>query len=107
MTATEHPVERLIQERHRLVDEVEALRNKIAGLDFAISLLSERSVPAFTYHAKTRVSETITCLLRDSGASGLKPMAVVDLAARNGITLKRGSVYALLHRMERVGKFVH
>jgi hypothetical protein len=104
--ATSH-VEHLIRQRDQLVLEMEALRNKIAGLDIAIQVISLGPEEAVRLKIrKPRVTETIVTLLRESGEIGLKPMAVIGLAAQRGIDLNRGSVYAMLHRMERAGRIV-
>jgi hypothetical protein len=107
--ATETVLQQLIDERGRLVAEVEALRNKVAGLEIAIGLISGDPKPTSSPLAsgKVRVSETIVNLLRESGESGLKPKALVELAAARGISLNRGSVYSLLNRMEHAGGIVH
>jgi hypothetical protein len=102
-------LQQLIDERDRLAAEVEALRNKVAGLEIAIGLISgdpkQTSSPLAS--GKVRVSDTIVNLLRDSGEIGLKPRALVELAAARGISLNRGSVYSLLNRMEHAGSIVH
>jgi hypothetical protein len=104
-------VQELIRARDQLATEIEALRNKIAGLDTAIQLISDHepglqevSSPQLE---KVGVSDTIKRVLRDAGQSGLKPRDVIHLAARNGTSLNRGSVYSLLNRMERTGVVVH
>jgi hypothetical protein len=102
-------LQQLIDERGRLVAEVEALRNKVAGLEIAIGLISGDPKQASSPLAsdKVRVSDTIVNLLRESGESGLKPKDLVELAAARGIGLNRGSVYSLLNRMEHVGSVIH
>jgi hypothetical protein len=103
-------VQELIRIRDQLAAAIEALRNKIAGLQIAINLVSdEPGLPGTSspHAAKVGVSDTIKCLLRDAGKSGLKPRDVIDLAARNGTSLNRRSVYTLLNRMERTGVVVH
>src|ERR1700730_13771680 len=100
--ATEAPLQQLINQRDHLLAEMEALRNKIAGLEIAIKLISDGSERASSAIAKkVRVSETILSLLRESDETGLKPQAIIELAGRRGINLNRGSVYSLLNRMER------
>ena len=107
-TATAIHLQHLIDERDHLVAEMEALGNKIAGLEIAIKVISNEPEHAPSPIAgKGSVSETILSLLRESGETGLKPQAVIELAARRGIRLNRGSVYSLLNRMERAGTVVH
>jgi DNA-binding IclR family transcriptional regulator len=77
-------------------------------MEIAIRLISDG--PELTpspIAGKVRVSDTILSLLRESGEAGLKPQAAIELAARRGIGLNRGSVYSLLNRMERAGTVVH
>jgi hypothetical protein len=102
-------LEQLTDERDRLVFEMEALRNKIAGLELAIRLVSaEREHgSSVTASGKVRVSDVIVELLRESGESGLKPKVLVELAANRGIRLNRGSVYTILNRMEHMGTVAH
>src|SRR5579862_684191 len=103
LTGASH-LEQLIKQRDQLVAEMEAMRNKIAGLEIAIRVVSGEPERAITPGAgKIRVSETIVSLLRESGEAGLKPKAAIELAAGRGISLNRGSVYSLLNRMERAG----
>ena len=103
------PLEHLIDERDRFIFEMEALRNKIAGLDIAIKLVSAEPEHSSSVAAsgKVRVSDTIVELLRDSGQRGLKPTVLVELAAARGIRLNRGSVYTILNRMEHMGTVAH
>jgi len=101
------PLESLIRQRDRLLVEMEALRNQIAGLDMAIKLISDApDLAPVAARGKVHVSETIISLLRESGENGLRPKTTIELAARRGIHLNRGSVYSLLNRMEHTGRVV-
>jgi hypothetical protein len=118
-TMDEHsrtPLQLLLEQRDKLLTDIEALRNKIGGLDIAIKLVSEASVPAVSETSvpaeasrpnRGTVSQTMIDLLRQSGEEGLKPRNVVEMAAYRGINLNRGSVYTLLNRMEHSGVVVH
>ena len=98
----------LISERNKLQAEIEALRNKVEGLEIAIKLISDDTPQtSFASEGRPRVSETIVDLLRTAGENGLKPREAIELAERNGKHLNRGSVYSLLNRMERTGIVVH
>lgn len=102
--------QRIVDRRDQLLREVEALKNKIAGLDIAIGLIGEMPVhrePAAQGQPKVRVTETIVSLLREAGEVGLKPTAAIERAAERGISLNRGSVYSLLNRMMRNGAVVY
>jgi hypothetical protein len=107
VVGTSH-LEKLVKQRDQLFLEMEALRNKIAGLELAIRLISGEPEGAIApAGGKMRVSETIVSLLREAGEAGLKPKGAIELAARRGISLNRGSVYSLLNRMQRGGIVVH
>ena len=98
----------LISERDKLQAEIEALRNKVEGLEIAIKLVSdETSRTSLTSESRPGVSETLVDLLRTAGETGLKPREAIEIAERDGKHLNRGSVYSLLNRMERAGIVVH
>jgi hypothetical protein len=98
----------LISERDKLQLQIEALSNKVQGLEIAIKLVSEETPQtSFASDGRPRVSETIIGLLQSAGEKGLKPREAIELAERNGKLLNRGSVYSLLNRMERNGIVRH
>jgi hypothetical protein len=102
METTNNVVQQLIGERQNLKAQMEALRNQIEGLEIAIQLISKVTTPsAEPDRARARVSETIVSILADSREVGLRPKDIIDRAMEIGISLNRGSVYALLNRMER------
>jgi hypothetical protein len=105
-TSTAILIKTLLNERDQLIREIEALRNKVIGLEVAVDLISGRPPEAARAGDKGRVTKTIVGLLRESGETGLKAKGAVELAAGRGITLNSGSVYALLHRMARSGSVV-
>jgi hypothetical protein len=72
----------LIRERNLLVAKIEAIRNKIIGIDVAIKLISgdqSRGV--------------------DGEYAGVKPIDLVELAARRALIPPVGSVHSLLNRL--------
>ncbi len=99
----------LVDERSRLTVELEALQNKIGGLDLAIELLNagtrkrEGAPPA----RSRGISETIRTLLKEAGDGGLTVQRTVELAAEHGQTINRTSVSSLLSRMKRDGEVVY
>ena len=101
---------RLIEQRDRFVNQMEALRNQVAGLELAIALLSEeeptqrRPVEAASGGESDNVSDLLRVLLQDAGARGINARLAVELAARRGVDLNRSSVSSLLSRMKRDGK---
>jgi hypothetical protein len=102
MDRADRLLQQLIAERDNINSQVEALRNQMEGLEIAIKLVSHGSaLRPREEHVRAGVSETIIGVLRDSGDASLKPKAIIERAAERGISLNRGSVYALLNRMER------
>lgn len=97
----------LADQRARLMSEMEALRNKIAGLDMAIALLrgdqSEEGVPSPSKRAKRgNVKEAVLDLISESGEAGLSATDCVAAArASRGLDLDRGSVSSLLSRLKK------
>jgi hypothetical protein len=98
----------LVDQRARLVSEMEALKNKVAGLDMAISLLSKDGVPGQAADAqKASLKATIIDLLRGAGPVGLNASTAVEMAKKMGISLNRGSVASNLSRMSKEKTIVY
>lgn len=93
----------LIEQRDRLLREMEAIRNKVAGLEMAISLLETPTQGAPSARSSKSVKAVLLDLLRESGTSGLNATTAVDMANRRGITLKPPSVSATLSRFKADG----
>lgn len=95
-------VQRLLEQRDKLLAEIDALKNKIAGLEMAIGLLGNeddsQSQPLSAV-ARLNLKATILDLLKEAGTTGLNATSAVEIAARRGITLNRGSVASNLSRM--------
>jgi hypothetical protein len=99
--------QRLIAQRDQLLAEMEALRNKIAGLELAISLLNSDIVDGEMGSEKINVKTTILDLLREAGTTGLNAQTAVEVGSRRGVKLDRGSVSSLLSRLKREGTLVY
>lgn len=112
--------EALLRQRDRLVAEMEALRNKISGLDLAIQLITQVDPPADAPTERAErmeridrgdrgagITTTIQRLLVAAGATGINAEEAVEIAAREGITLNRSSVSSLLSRMKRAGDLAY
>jgi len=102
--ATKVHMERLKEQRNQLIAEMEALKNKIAGLEMAMSLLNDDAIPVGGEQQRSRrtnVKETILDLLEESGTTGLNAATAVEIARRRGVELDRGSVSSLLSRFKR------
>jgi hypothetical protein len=98
----------LVDQRAKLLADMEALKNKIAGLDIAISLLSkETGSSASAESPKGSLKSTIIDLLREAGPTGLNASSAVEMAARKGISLNRASVASNLSRMSKEKTIVY
>jgi len=107
MAAPKAKIQKLLDKRDQLQAELEALRNKIIGVELAITLLEGDAMPAVeqspTRLPKTSVKPTLIDLLREVGASGLIASTAVEIAAKRGISLDRNTVSSLLSRLKRDG----
>jgi hypothetical protein len=93
---------KLIEEkRDRLLAEIEAIRNQIAGLEMALGLMGGDEDGATTVRGGLR--QTLTDLLREAGTTGLNAATAVDVAKRRGMHLDRQSVGSTLSRMKKDG----
>ena len=105
MASAKDGMKALVDQRARLMVELEALRNKIAGLDMAISILQKGApVPKegmTTVSRRTGVKGFVLDLLRERGADGLNAAVAVEIASRRGVLMDRGSVSSLLSRLKQ------
>lgn len=95
-------------ERAKMVAELEALKNKIGGVDIAISVLEGHSnvAPAQVVSPtgrKPKTKKVVLDMLGEAGISGLVATEAVERAASRGISLERGTVSSLLSRFKRDG----
>ena len=108
---TKTPAQPLLDEHRRLQLELDALQNKIRGLEFAIELITDEArkqeSPTSPKGRERGITETIRSLLRDAGSSGLSPQMAVELAAARGQALNPTSVSSLLSRMKRDGQVAY
>lgn len=98
-------MQKLIEQRDQLLREMEAIRNKIAGLEMAISLLNTEGSPS-TGRSQNSVKGVLLTLLNEVGMGGLTAAAAVDMANKRGITLHAGSVGSTLSRLKSMGVVV-
>lgn len=102
--------QRLIQQRDQLLIEIEALRNKVAGLEMAIALFDGDAPTGPTGPPRARRSamkDTVLDLLTEVGTTGLNGAIAVEIAARRGVHLDRQSVSSLLSRLKADGAAVY
>ena len=98
------------RQRDRLLVEIEALRNKVAGLELALSLMGAEAIsPEERERPKESrgLRQTLTDLLREAGTTGLNAISAVDVAQRRSIHLERQSVASTLSRMKKDGEVVY
>lgn len=97
-------LQELMAMRSQLQGEIEALQNKLAGLDMAIAYFDPGSIEQEEDDApKTSVKNTLIALLEEAGMKGLNSSLAIQKAARRGIKLERGSVSSMLSRFKRDG----
>lgn len=101
-------VQKLIEQRDRLLVEIEALKNKVAGIELAISLIEGESPQSAPEQGRRQNVKTILIdLLKETGTTGLNAQSAVEIAIRRGVTLDRGSVSSTLSRMKAEGIVNH
>jgi hypothetical protein len=82
--------------------EIEALRNKLKGVDAAIAAVGGQPQVAATRRNRN-VKQTVMDLIVDAGQKGITAIEVVERAAIVGRQLDRPSVSSLLSRLKREG----
>jgi hypothetical protein len=95
-------MQRLLDERDRLLGELEALRHKIGGLELAISLFEREDddPPAKGTSGRGKAKELLLDLLREVGTTGLNASTAVEIASRRGVKLARGTAASTLSRLK-------
>lgn len=100
------PADELKETRTKLLQEYNALRNRLEGLEMALCLLgwdddNRRRAP------RGNVKSALLDLLLHAGATGLNANEAVRLGAAKGIALDRNTVSSLLSRLKREGVVSH
>lgn len=103
-------MQRLIEQRDKLLAEIDALKNKVAGLEMAMSLLGgddhqTELVPVS--RPRQGIKGSILDFLTEAGTSGLNAARAVEIAERRGLHMDRQSVSSLLSRLKRDGVVVY
>ena len=113
---TDSGLSRLLEERKALLAELDACRNKIAGLDIAIELLTGRApserlfaepVALVAGARQAGVTRFLVGLLDEAGEDGLSAKELTEIAGERGRPLKRQSVSSLLSRLKREGTLIY
>jgi CRP-like cAMP-binding protein len=116
MASSKAQMNRLLEQRARLAAEIDALRNKLEGLDMAIQLLSsdDDTTSSEAVHndvsrpsRRANVKGITLQLLEESGSEGLSSNDVVERAQNRGHSLDRGSVSSLLSRLKKEGTLIY
>ncbi|HEY0411805.1 MAG TPA: hypothetical protein VGD66_01530 [Allosphingosinicella sp.] len=105
MARTKADMQKLIDQRDQLLKEMEALRNKVAGIEMAITLLDGESASSSPKSGRS-VKAVVLDLLKEVGTTGLSATSAVEMAHRRGITLHSGSVGSTLSRLKGLGVVV-
>jgi hypothetical protein len=103
MARSKADMQRLIAQRDQMLREIDAMRNKVAGLEMAIALIEGDGVNARQFTSKHSVKTVLLDLLKSTGGEGLSAASAVDLAGRRGISLHTGSVSSTLSRFKKDG----
>lgn len=94
-------MQKLIEQRDLLLKDIEALRNKVSGIEMAIALLDNTNQPAVSStKSSNSVKNVVLDLLNEVGTTGLSAISAVDIASRRGISLNQGSVSSTLSRFK-------
>lgn len=106
MTAKEN-MKILIDQREKLMAEMEALKHKIEGLSLAISLLDGGESGLRAVSRRSGVKGYILDLLKEVGGEGLNAQKAVEMATQRGHKVDRASVSSLLSRFKQDGTIVY
>jgi hypothetical protein len=97
-------IQKLVDERDRLLAQMTAMKNKIEGLELGIQLMEQdksQSPAAETDTSKRGQAKNILLeLLHEVGTSGLNATSAVEMAERRGFKLERGTAASNLSRMK-------
>jgi hypothetical protein len=100
--------QRLLEERDRLLQELEALKHRIGGLELAMSLLEkEDDDQSDETSGRGKAKELLLDLLREVGTTGLNANIAAQIALRRGKKLARGTAASTLSRLKADGIVSH
>lgn len=112
MASPKQQLQKLHDTLAELDAELEALKNKKAGVQLAIAVLERVDIDDDVIDEGGRarrgaVKETLFELLKEAGKTGLNAHSAVEMAKRRSIDLDRGTVSSTLSRMKRDGAVDH
>jgi hypothetical protein len=97
-------MKKLIEERERLVKQIEALHGELRGMDRAIAVMKGEAASPQEAERKPRtknVKDTVLSFVEKAGQEGLNVNELLLAAQRVNIHLERGTVSSLLSRFKR------
>jgi hypothetical protein len=102
-------IQRLVEERDKLLDQMAALKHRIEGLELAMSLLEQddENLSKQPRGERGKTKELLLSLLQEAGTSGLNAASAVEIAARRNISLPRGTAASTLSRLKADGVAVY
>lgn len=107
MTTAKENMKILIDQRDKLLAELEAMKHKIEGLNLAISLLDGGEGALKAISRRSGVKSYILDLLKEVGSVGLNAQKAVEMAAQRGHKVDRASVSSLLSRFKQDGTITY
>jgi hypothetical protein len=100
-------IQKLVDERDRLLAQMTAIKNKVEGLELAMQLMEQDKSQSPTSETDTskrgQAKGILLDLLREVGTSGLNATSAVEMAERRGVKLERGTAASNLSRMKADG----
>jgi hypothetical protein len=109
MRARKVDMQRLMEQRDRLLADIEALRNKVAGIEMAMALIDNEPIEAASPTRQIRLGTKsfILDLLMEMGTTGLNAVTALEIGERRGVHLERQSVSSMLSRLKTDGLLVY
>jgi hypothetical protein len=100
--------DRLEDQMFRLMAQSEAIRNKLTGIDIAISILEkgDQAPVGDGQVSKTNLKVLLLELARDAGTTGINSNTAVQKASKRGIKILRGSAASNLSRLKNDGALI-
>lgn len=109
MRARKADMQRLAEQRDRLLADIEALRNKVVGIEMAMALIDNGPMEAASPARQIRLGTKsfILDLLTEVGTTGLNAVTALEIGQRRGVHLERQSVSSMLSRLKTDGLLVY
>jgi len=102
---------KLLDQRDKLLNEIEALKNRVMGLEMAISLLDDgngdSAISSQPTKRRSGVKAVLLDLLQECGTTGINASTAIEIAARRGVILDKGTISSLLSRLKAEGTVVY